>query len=94
MAHYLKDPDANLDYAFDWSAELAANDPGDTITAATVTSSAPTDLEVSDVSHTDTTVTYWLSGGEADSNYTVTCRITTAAGRVDDRTDTIQVRQR
>jgi hypothetical protein len=38
--------------------------------------------------------TVYLSGGSVGSNYAVVNRITTAAGRVDERTITILVRDR
>jgi hypothetical protein len=36
----------------------------------------------------------WLSGGTVGERYTVTTRITTSAGRTDDRSIEIWVRQR
>lgn len=93
MPGFLKDPDAVLDYAFDWSAWLAAEN--DTI--ATVEWEVPAGItQETDPapSNTDTTATVWLSGGTDGQNYLVTCRITTAAGRVDDRTMRISVRSR
>ena len=90
MATFTKDPDATLDYESDWSAFLAAD--SDTITNATVT--ATSGITVSNVSWTDTIVTYWLSGGTDRQEYSVTVRITTAAGRIDDRTDTVKVQNK
>ena len=42
---------------------------------------------------TDTTVTFWLSGGAHNINYLVTVTITTTAGRIVERSRLIQVRQ-
>lgn len=89
MSDFIKDPDALLDYACDWSAWLQDGEsiadsewlPADGITATTTT-----------ISGAVTTV--WLSGGDDGSTYRVTNRITTSAGRIDDRTLTIRVRQR
>lgn len=86
---YLKDPNAVLDYQWDWSSWLPT---GDTISSATVTASSG--LTVASSSYTSTAVTAWLSGGTAGTEYTVTCRITTARGRTDDRTIEITVQDR
>lgn len=76
---YLKDPDAVLDYEFDWSQWLA---DGETIASKTVTVTGVTlDSSSSDA----TSVVAWVSGG-SDSYATVACRITTTAGRTDERT--------
>lgn len=85
---FVKDPDAVLDYQWDWTAWLA----GDTIASCTVT--AQDGLAVSDTSNTATAVTAWLDGGTADQRYTVTCHVVTAAGREDDRTITVSVMER
>lgn len=78
-----------LDYQFDWAAWLP---DGDTISAHTVT--ADSGLAVGVTSATSTAVTVWLSGGLAQSAYRVTCRIETSAGRIDDRTMIISVREK
>ena len=79
---FLKDPDAVLDYQFNWGDWLGA----DTIASHTVT--AATGLTVDSSTATSTTVTAWLSGGTEGETYSVTCHIVTAAGREDDRTMT------
>jgi len=45
-------------------------------------------------SKTATSATVWLSGGTAGQSYIVTNRITTAAGRTEDRSFTIRVEER
>lgn len=87
---FTKDPAADLDYEWDWTAWLAT---GETITAATV-SSVPTGLTVGAVTNTATTATVWLSGGASDTTYTVSCQVTTSAGRVDVRSIGITVQPR
>lgn len=42
---------------------------------------------------TDTSVTFWLSGGTHLSNYTITVTITTTASRLVERSRVIRVRQ-
>jgi hypothetical protein len=85
---FTHDPDAVLDYEFDWSAWLGA----DTITSHTVTAAAG--LTVDSTTATATAVTAWLSGGSVGASYAVACHIVTAAGREDDRTVTISVLER
>jgi len=78
---YVKDPDAVLDYVFNWSSWLQ---DGDTIDTYTVDADAG--LTVDSDSNTTTAVTAWLSGGTAGQSYGVTCHVVTAGGRKDDRT--------
>ena len=85
---FVKDPDATLDYIIDWSEWL------DTDTISTSTWTVPTGLTNVSDSNTTTTATIWLSGGTAGQRYTVSNRIVTAAGRTEDRSITIKVRQR
>ena len=93
MNEFTKDPGADLDYGWDWSAWLAA---GETIISAVVT--VPTGLTKGNESNTSTTVTVWLSGGtvsqSGSSIYVVTCVITTNQARVDARSLTINVLNR
>jgi hypothetical protein len=91
----LKDPDAVLDYAFDWTAWLAA---GETVTDAAVTIGGPdavlTIAAGKPAPAAGSVVTVWLAGGTIGNDYGVVAHITTSAGREDDRTITIKVRQR
>ncbi len=75
-----KDPDATLDYGVNWSAWLGQ----DVITASTWI--VPDGLTMASNSHDPVKTTVWLSGGTDGQKYEVTNRITTAGGRVDDRT--------
>lgn len=87
---FTKDPDALLDYTLDWSTDGWLG--SDTI--ASVTWVIPAGITKTTDTNTTTTATAWLSGGTVDTDYTVTCRITTAGGRIDDRSLLIQVRNR
>lgn len=87
---FTKDPDAYLDYQVDWTRWLEGIE--DTIQA--VTWLVPNGLVKESESNTTTTATVWLSGGEAGQSYDVVCRITTANGRIDDRTLNIIVKER
>ena len=77
---FIKDPDATLDYEWDWEPWL----DGDTI--ASVTVSVPTGLTSSGHTNTTKVVKIWLSGGTVGERYQVSCKITTALGRTDERT--------
>lgn len=89
MTTYLKDPDARLDYAFDWTAWLEEDE---TITAQTFTVPLG-DVEVDTDAELDGIVTVWLTGGTV-GKAKVTCHITTSVGREDDRTMSITVKER
>ena len=86
---YTKDPEAVLDYAFDWSSWLA---DGETITTPTVT--AETGLTLDSSSESGGVVTAWVSGGTAGNNYSLECKIVTSAGRTDERRISLLVRER
>ena len=83
---FTKDPDALLDYSFDWSGWLGN---GEEIDTSTFTSSLG--IVIEDEESTPATATVWLSGGEAGLPYRVTNRITTTDGRIDERSYTIRV---
>jgi len=85
----LKDPSAVLDYAFDWTEWLAT---GETITDHTIT--ADTGITVDSSTESDGKIIVWLSGGTAGINYKVACLVETSAGRTDERTIWITVRER
>lgn len=89
MATWVKDPNATLDYRWDYSSWL---EPNDTIVAHEVVVAGTVALGAN--SHDDTTVTVWLSGGTEGERARVTVRVTTADGRVDDRTSVVDVRSR
>ena len=88
---FIKDPDAKLDYKFDWSDWLE--------TAETITSYSlvvPTGLTKFSDSNDDDSVTVWLTGGTVGTTYEVVCRITTDSNptRIEDRTITLIIAER
>jgi hypothetical protein len=89
MAIYIKDPDATLDFAFDWSDWLA-----DSETISTYTITAQTGLTKTLDSQANGIVTVWVSGGTAGNWYSLACKIVTNANRTDERTMRIQVQDR
>lgn len=93
VARHVKDPDAVLDYAIDWTSWLVS---GDAISTATwAIDDAPDAVLVIDSSSIVAGVpTVWLSGGTAGETYRVRCRVTTTDSRTDDRTMHVVVRDR
>ena len=75
-----KDPDSIIDYGFNWAAWLAT---GETIASSVwvITSGVTADSDDNDTTTTSVT----LSGGTVGTTYTLTNRITTSAGRTEDR---------
>jgi hypothetical protein len=85
---FVKDPSAVVDYQVNWAAWLGV----DTISTSTWT--VPTGITQNSATSTTTTATIWLSGGTAGTTYTLVNRIVTAAGRTDERSIRVLVRQR
>ena len=102
MATFTKDPDAMLDWYFDWAALSNGTGEsdwlagGESITEAAVTVAPTGGLTAGEpaVVNGGTAVQVWLSGGVAGQRYSVACRVTTSAGRIDERTAQVNVRQR
>lgn len=88
IASYIKDPSAKLDYSIDWSEWLPT---GDAISTATWTVTGATLVSSSTASGI---ATAWIEGGTEGTDATATCRVTTTAGRIDERTIRIQIRGR
>lgn len=86
VRRWVQDPTALLDYTLDWSDWLGT----DTLVGAVFTAAG---LTVNASGFTSYAATAFLSGGVDGVDYPVTCTITTAGGRVDDRTFLIQVRK-
>lgn len=82
------DPDATLDYIFDYEEWLGSD------ILATATFIVSEGLTLESESLTDKTAIAWISGGTIGKRYSMRCRITTAGGRTDDRTATLYVRER
>lgn len=76
-----------LDYSVDWSAVLAED--GDTITTATWI--VPVGLTKGDEQLESGVMTVMLSGGTAQTTYSITSRIATAGGRTHERVNSLAV---
>lgn len=90
----LHDPEATLDYVFDWSEWLAANG-ADTIDTATVEAVPSNGAQVSAPEIDGGRVVVWVStpGAELGSTVRLRCFIDTAAGRSRPHTITIRIRE-
>jgi hypothetical protein len=86
---FTKDPNAVLDYGFDWSEWLAT---GETIATSVwvVTTGITKDSDL----RTATETKVWLSGGIVNGVYRARNRITTSQSRTDDRTIIVRVVER
>lgn len=84
-----KDPDATLDWIFDWNDWLGEFE---TITLATFL--VDPGITVTEDTSTMKTATVWLAGGTEGQVYRVTCRVTTSDGRIDDRSFTLRCTNR
>lgn len=84
-----KDPDEVLDYQIDWSERLN----GDTISTSTWTISGTDSLLVEDSNEISGDLSIvWLSAGTLGKKYTLTNRITTAAGRTMDQSVNLRIK--
>jgi hypothetical protein len=90
---YEKDPDARLDYFWDWTDWLG---PAELITnhSFSIVPILGVELDTSSVSTDGKKVVAWLIGGEENTAVDVTCHIITNEGREDDRTMNIWVKER
>lgn len=87
-ATFTKDPDATLDFSVDWSSWLA---DAETIDSLDVSA---TGVDVESSSNSNGVTTAWVSGGTVNEQATIRFRVTTSAGRIDDRTITLHIRHR
>lgn len=87
-----KDPDAVLDWIFDFNDWLGEFE---TISSATFILDPGISIDpVNGSGHTTKTATVWLTGGTEGQVYRVTVRITTSEGRTDDRSFTLRCTNR
>lgn len=93
-----KDPDARLDYAWDWSAWLVESetiiDHDVTAVSGGMTVDEPDGVAIDGTDEDDGIVTAWVSGGITGTSARLTCHVVTSDGREDDRTRTITIRER
>lgn len=108
QAVHIKDPEAVLDYPWDWSEWLAGVDDTEEIVShtmliddAALPVTPPAGALVVDTSaissgtgSLDVYVVPIVSGGTIGTDYRLTCRIVTTSGLTEDRTRIIKVRAR
>jgi len=88
--YFTKDPQAILDYTVNWGDNWLGSD-----TIATGTwIITPTGLKKVSETYDDDKCVVWVSSGTVGQTYYLTNRITTAAGRTDERTISIMVKQK
>ena len=88
--YFRKDPDATLDYAFDWATDWLEDSEIISSHIITITTGLTKDSD----SELNGVITIWVSGGTVDEEYYVACKITTDLGRIDERTIRIQCVER
>lgn len=86
-----KDPNAVLDYTFDFTDWLAV--VGDTINSVTFPATVAVTVAGSAIT-AGKKVVAWVSGGTIGSPASLTARIVTVGGRTDDRTVYFKIKQR
>lgn len=103
LKRYKKDPDAVLDYTFDFAALTNGSDTspqaadylqaGEKLASHQIVADSGITVESSSIVDNDTRVVVWLSGGTPGTSYTVTCRTTTdnTPPRVDDHSIIIKI---
>ncbi len=93
MAMMVKDPDARIDFEFDWHT---AYPDGQAVVASqwTVAPDEPGGIAVTATAHDLTQTTVTLVGGVVGHVYRVTNRVTVSDGQIDERSVTMRVEER
>jgi len=88
----IKDPDARLDYTWDWTDWLIGADTISTVTLAYIPNDASLTIETPVIA--GGTAIVMISGGNLGKTYAVTAHLVTSEGREDDRTRLIRICER
>jgi len=88
-----KDPQANKDYALDWTKLLIDGETIDTSDWVVDPIDALAPLEIGLTSIIGGVCAVWLSGGTEGSTYSVKNTIETSRGLIDERTVKIKIKQ-
>jgi hypothetical protein len=101
LSYIYKDPEANLDYQVVWYDWLGTDliSVSTWIVPAGITKVSDTvngaSLVIDGVTYPAGTVTtVWLSGGTLGTRYRLTNRVTTAAGRIDDQSFDVVIKDK
>lgn len=92
MTVFAKDPQAILDYSFDWDDNYLAL--GETISTSVWSVLPAGELAIDSTANTTSTATATVSSGIAGHIYRLTNRITTSNGRTEERSITMRVQDR
>ncbi|MET0360734.1 MAG: hypothetical protein ABW048_03175 [Sphingobium sp.] len=92
MSLYLKDPQARIDHAIDWSPYLGAQ--GVVASLWTVVPQEQGGLAIDEDAAEDQRTSARLSGGIVGRVYRLTNRVTLSDGQVDERSMTFRVEER
>lgn len=88
---FRKDPDAVLDYGFDWGTDDWL-ESGETIVDSVWVVESGITKDSDSLSSLLTKI--WLSGGTAGEQYRINNKVTTSAGRIDERSFVVLVENR
>lgn len=100
IQYFWKDPDAELDFLFDWAGLTNGNwfndwlQVGEVINSYTLTVPAGINQVLDQLNAAQNGVIVWLSGGTPCESYDVECEVVTNYGRTDERTMRIKVQNR
>lgn len=93
---YRKDPESVLDFGLDWAAPESEGGPwlatGESISTSEWT--VPAGLTANSDEFDSTKTKVWIAGGTAGNSYVIENKITTTAGRTDERSLLIIVEER
>lgn len=92
-SRFIKDPEAELDYSFNWNDWLdTTSTPPESIVSHVIT--VPDDLTLISSEKAGGVITVWLKGGTPQLTHRVECLITTSAGRKDERSFWLVIQER
>ncbi len=91
MTGWTKDPDAVLDYIFDWSEWLNVDDEISSATISITPTGHTKDIEVKQETALPTRHIIWLSGGRLNNKYNITSKIVTKDGREQEMSVTLTI---
>lgn len=94
MPYRLFDPDETLDYSCDWTAFLTDGDGTPDSIATSAWSVFPVGPSLSGATEAGGVATVFISDGQPGQIYRLTNRISTAAGRVAERSWTLRCESR
>lgn len=94
MKAFIKDPDATLDYEFNWLPWLGTDQISGTNSVWALTPVGSATIVDGSSSNTTTTTRVFIQGGEVGEEYILTNTITTISSRVDERSIKIRIQER